>query len=346
MDKNDDNLTEAERDAKDKAQREKEALEQAGLFPFFTINFPSHFPPALPYTWKQTLEDVEIHVPIPKGTRSRDLVVEIKKKSIKVGLKGKEPILEGELCKDVKMEDSTWTVIGKLKRHLIWILANHPVKDSREVFIELEKINKMEWWKNVVTHHPEIDTTKIQPENSKLSDLDGETRGMVEKMMFDQRQKQMGLPTSDEQKKFDMIKAFQAQHPEMDSLLKVIDNSGALVVECINVIGGARHASVGDEIVCVVKKAKTIANTTESGGAVASLGATRLKRGEISRGLVVRTRKEVRRLDGSFVRFDDNAVIMLNKQGQPLGNRILGPIAAECRQKRWGKVVALAQKIV
>ncbi|KAJ3125065.1 hypothetical protein HK098_000622 [Nowakowskiella sp. JEL0407] len=314
MNGEEENLSEQEREERDRIQREKEAAEQA----------------ALPYTWKQTLEDVEIRVPVPKGTRSRDVVVDIKKKSIKVGLKGKEPILEGELCKEVKMEESTWTV-----------------DNQQEIFIELEKVNKMEWWKNVVTHHPAIDTTKIQPENSKLSDLDGETRAMVEKMMYDQRQKSMGLPSSDEQKKLDMLNAFKAKHPEMDTLCKVIDNSGALLVECINVIGGARHASLGDEIVCVVKKAKTVANTSgDSSSAVATGGIARLKKGEVSRGLVVRTRKEVRRLDGTYVRFDENAVVMLNKQGQPIGNRIMGPIAAECRQKRWGKVVALAQKIV
>jgi len=138
-------------------------------------------------------------VPVPKGTRARDLVVVISKKKLSVGFKGKEPILVGDLCQDIKVEDSTWTL-----------------EDQSSVEIHLEKVNKMQWWENVLTHHPKIDTKKIQPENSKLSDLDGETRGMVEKMMFDNQQKQLGKPTSDEIKKQETLKKFQLAHPELD----------------------------------------------------------------------------------------------------------------------------------
>ncbi|OSX67510.1 hypothetical protein POSPLADRAFT_1176355 [Postia placenta MAD-698-R-SB12] len=176
-------LSKEEREARDKADRQREAAEQA----------------VLPYKWGQELGEVDIVVPVPKGTRGKDLGVVIQKKKLSVGLKGKEPIMAGELCKDIKVEDSTWTL-----------------EDQEAVHIHLEKINKQQWWENVLTHHPKIDTTKITPENSKLSDLDGETRGMVEKMMFDNQQKQMGKPTSDELKKMEALKKFQDAHPELD----------------------------------------------------------------------------------------------------------------------------------
>jgi large subunit ribosomal protein L14 len=124
---------------------------------------------------------------------------------------------------------------------------------------------------------------------------------------------------------------------QLKTFLKCIDKSGALVVECINVIGGKKIASLGDEIVCSVKKARQIDPKDTR---------TKLKAGEVARALVVRCRKEVRRKDGSYIKFDDNACVMLNKQGQPLGNRVLGPVSAECRQNKWAKIVSMAPRVL
>lgn len=115
--------------------------------------------------------------------------------------------------------------------------------------------------------------------------------------------------------------------------LVVADNSGAKRVRCIRILGGSnrRYASVGDTIVVSVKSA--IPN-----GAV--------KKGEVSRAVVVRTKKEVRRKDGTYIRFDENAAVLINNQGEPRGTRIFGPVARELREKQFTKIVSLAPEVL
>jgi large subunit ribosomal protein L14 len=117
------------------------------------------------------------------------------------------------------------------------------------------------------------------------------------------------------------------------SRLSVADNSGAKKVMCIRVLGGSgrRYASVGDVIVVSVKSA--IPNAP-------------VKKGEKSRAVVVRTKKEIRRADGSYIRFDENAAVLLNDQGEPRGTRIFGPVARELREKDFMKIVSLAPEVL
>jgi hypothetical protein len=152
-------------------------------------------------SWSQTLQDVTYTIPIPAGSKAKDLVVEIKKNHLKVGLKSENPkcIVDDELHKEIQTEDSFWNI-----------------NDGKELEIYLQKVDTMTWWDKVTNAQEAINTRKVEPENSKLSDLDAETRQTVEKMMFDQRQKAMGKPTSEEQQKEDMMKKFMDAHPEMD----------------------------------------------------------------------------------------------------------------------------------
>ena len=120
---------------------------------------------------------------------------------------------------------------------------------------------------------------------------------------------------------------------QQESRCKVADNTGAKEVLCIRVLGGSarRYAGVGDVIVGTVKDALP-------GGAV--------KKGEVVRAVVVRTAKERRRPDGSYIRFDDNAVVIINEQKNPRGTRIFGPVARELREKRFMKIISLAPEVL
>jgi large subunit ribosomal protein L14 len=120
---------------------------------------------------------------------------------------------------------------------------------------------------------------------------------------------------------------------QAETRLKVADNSGARKVLCIKVLGGSkrRYARVGDVIVCTVKEALP-------NGAV--------KKGEVVRAVVVRTNKEIRRTDGSYIRFDDNAAVIIDNQGNPRGTRIFGPLARELRERKYMKIVSLAPEVL
>ena len=120
---------------------------------------------------------------------------------------------------------------------------------------------------------------------------------------------------------------------QMQSRLEVADNTGARSVMCIKVLGGSkrRYASIGDKIVVTVKDA------SPSGT---------VKKGQVSTAVVVRTKKEIRRADGSYIRFDENACVLLNPTGEMIGPRVFGPVARELRDKQFMKIVSLAPEVL
>ena len=120
---------------------------------------------------------------------------------------------------------------------------------------------------------------------------------------------------------------------QQESVLEVADNSGAKRVQCIKVLGGyrRRYASIGDKIVVSVKEA---------------LPNTNIKKGTVAKAVVVRTKKAVRRPDGSYIRFDQNAAVLINAEGDPVGTRIFGPVARELRWKEFMKIVSLAPEVI
>lgn len=120
---------------------------------------------------------------------------------------------------------------------------------------------------------------------------------------------------------------------QMKSLLDVADNSGAKKVICVKVIGGSRrrYATVGDVIVVAVKEA---------------MPSSKIIKGSVHKAVIVRTAKEVRREDGSYIKFDDNSAVLINDQKEPIGTRIFGPVARELRGKRFMKIVSLAPEVL
>ena len=120
---------------------------------------------------------------------------------------------------------------------------------------------------------------------------------------------------------------------QQESRLLVADNSGAKEVLCIRVLGGTgrRYASIGDKIVVTVKSA---------------LPSSEVKKGTVTKAVVVRTKKEIRRNDGSYIRFDDNACVLLNQAGEIRGTRIFGPVARELREKQYMKIISLAPEVL
>ena len=120
---------------------------------------------------------------------------------------------------------------------------------------------------------------------------------------------------------------------QMTSVLDVADNSGAKKVFCIKVLGGTRrrYATIGDIIIVSIREA---------------IPNSKVKKGDVARAVIVRTKKEVARPDGSFIRFDGNSAVLINKENEPIGTRIFGPVARELRAKRFMKIISLAPEVL
>jgi large subunit ribosomal protein L14 len=120
---------------------------------------------------------------------------------------------------------------------------------------------------------------------------------------------------------------------QMQSILDVADNSGAKKVMCIKVLGGSKrkYASIGDVIVVAIREA---------------IPNSKVKKGDVAKAVIVRTRKELGRADGSYIRFDGNSAVLLNKDNEPLGTRIFGPVARELRAKKFMKIISLAPEVL
>jgi len=129
---------------------------------------------------------------------------------------------------------------------------------------------------------------------------------------------------------------------QLKTMLNCIDNSGAAIVECVAVMRKKTQAArIGDRIIVVVQKQRSFGSDTPGGGQ--GVGITnKVRRGDIRHAVVVRARKEIQRKDGSTIRFDDNACVLINKTGDPIGTRITSVVGQELREKQWSKILSLA----
>ncbi|THW61026.1 hypothetical protein D6D20_05376 [Aureobasidium pullulans] len=126
------------------------------------------------------------------------------------------------------------------------------------------------------------------------------------------------------------------------SMLNCIDNSGAALVECVKVLKMKRAAKIGDRIIVVVQKQRNFGPESGPGGSVSISAANKVRRGDIRHAVVVRTAKKYQRPDGSVVKFDDNACVLINKGGEPIGSRLNGIVGSELRNMQWSKILSLA----
>lgn len=156
------------------------------------------------YYWTQTLEEVSVYIPIDKACNKKNMKIDLGISHCRVAnADGSKVYIDDDWCDKIHVDDSSWVIVDEQKEKVLQLTL-------------LKWKNTQNWWDCLVKNEPKIDTQKVNPDPSKLSDLDGESRSTVEKMMFDMRQKQMGLPTSEELEKKEKLKEFMKAHPELD----------------------------------------------------------------------------------------------------------------------------------
>lgn len=156
------------------------------------------------YYWTQTLEEVFFQIPVEREVNKKNLKVDLGITHCRIAsVDGKKVYVDDDWCDKIHVDESSWVLVDEEKGKVLQVSL-------------LKWKNSMNWWDCLIKSEPKIDTQKVNPEPGKLSDLDGESRTTVEKMMFDMQQKQMGKPTSDELEKREKLKDFMKAHPELD----------------------------------------------------------------------------------------------------------------------------------